>query len=262
MSTIPLPLELKSRHVAPAWVAVVVATVFYCELSRFTHGQPPAELAVSMLWNVKVWAVWVLASAVLATRRGRAMACAAWGRPLLRGAMPVLLPSLALAFEWRVGGLFDAAGWLGQPESLPTLLYKRLPLFAVALPILAFFVYGARQRELSERPSTVSAEPAAAVLTVGTSRGPVTIAVAEIEAIIAAENYVELCLVDGRQFLYRATLASMGETLNLPSLARIHRSAIVNRDHIAARLPQGRLRLRSGRVVRVGRAFRSGLDTP
>jgi hypothetical protein len=259
MSTVSLPLELKSRHLAPVWIAVVVATVFYCELSRFAQDQPPAELAVALLWNVKVWTVWILATLMLAIRSGRAMACAVWGRPFLRGAMLVLLPSLALGFECKVGGLFDAAGWLGQPESLTALLYKRLPLFAVALPTLGVFIHGARQRDSWAPPQRALPTAQPGTLTVATSRGTVSIAVAEIEAIIAAGNYVELCLVDGRQFLHRATLTSMCDTLNVASLVRVHRSAIVNRDHVVARLPQGRLRLRSGRVVRVGRAFRSEL---
>src|SRR6476620_1835406 len=111
----------------------------------------------------------MLASVVLATRRGRAMACVAWGRPLPRAAMLMVLPSLALGFEWKVGGLFDAAGWLGQPEPLGLLLYKRLPLFAIALPLLAVFVHGARRRQ--EVPASAPSIETPVTLTVGTSWG-------------------------------------------------------------------------------------------
>jgi len=146
-------------------------------------------------------------------------------------------------------------------------LYKRLPLYAVALPIIAFVAQ--RLAAGPKGPSSPPAQPASngvgqvgeqPSITVQTSRGPVGLSVSQIEAVIAAENYVEFCLVDGRQYLHRATLASIDEELPSDALVRVHRSVIVNREHVSARLTHQRLRLRSGRIVRIGRAYRGALS--
>jgi LytTr DNA-binding domain-containing protein len=194
-------------------------------------------------------------SLALATERGRVAAVRLSGRPLGWLAF-LLLPGLALAYEWGAGAIFDAAGWLDQEESVWVLIYKRLPLYAAAVLALAFVL---SRRRASPPGSARSQSGSAPTLTVTTSRGPVEIALDDIEAIIAAENYVELCLIDGRQYLHRATLMSMNALLSSNGIVRVHRSASINAAHVIEQLPQRRLRLRSGRIVRVGRAFRDAL---
>jgi hypothetical protein len=71
---------------------------------------------------------------------------------------------------------------------------------------------------------------------------------------------VEVCLATGAHYLQRATLQGIGATLTTPSMIRIRRSAIINVDHITSRLSGGRLRLKSGRIVTIGRTYRADVE--
>jgi len=251
------PQIFRTRHLLPAWLAVVGATVLYCELSQLAQNRPFVAPNVSLLWNVKVWTVWIELSLALATDRGRSAAATWFERPVARLALLLLLPSLALGYEWAAGAIFAAAGWLAQEDSIWVLIYRRLPLYAAAL--LAVVVAVARRRAPSQpKPSQATY---AHTITVMSARGPVEVPISEVEAIVAAENYVELCLIDGKRYLHRATLMNMSELLSSYGIVRVHRSVSVNAQHVLKRLPQHRLLLRSGRIVRVGRAFRGALPT-
>jgi DNA-binding LytR/AlgR family response regulator len=100
----------------------------------------------------------------------------------------------------------------------------------------------------------------AAALRIPTPTGTAVLSASDIEALIAAENYVEICTSDGKQYLHRATLQGMGEALRTPSMIRVRRSAIINLDHLHARMPGGKLRLTSGRIVAVGRTYRADFE--
>jgi DNA-binding LytR/AlgR family response regulator len=90
--------------------------------------------------------------------------------------------------------------------------------------------------------------------------GPVTVSARDIEAILAAENYVEICMSSGKQYLHRTTLAKIERELSSDRMLRVHRSAIVNVDQVRSKLPGWRLQLTSGREIRVGRSFRDAVD--
>lgn len=102
--------------------------------------------------------------------------------------------------------------------------------------------------------------PSVPTLRITTQAGPTDVPATAIEAIIAAENYVDVCLSDGKHYLHRATLQSVGDALESPTLVRVRRSAIVNLDHVQGRLSDWRLRLTSGRIVRIGRTYRAQFE--
>lgn len=102
--------------------------------------------------------------------------------------------------------------------------------------------------------------PSVPALRITTPAGPMDVPATAIEALIAAENYVDVCLSDGKHYLHRATLQSVGDALQSASLVRVRRSAIVNLDHVHGRLSDWRLRLSSGRIVRVGRTYRAQFE--
>jgi DNA-binding LytR/AlgR family response regulator len=235
------------------WLALLAGAVVYCKLSQYTSHHAPASMAVALWWNVKVFAVWLFVSVAVTTEHGRAAAARIWNRPALRATAFVLLPAAALVYEWAAGSALSEVGWLGEEASIWKVLYKRVPLYATALGALWYF--GQRLRVSVALPDVPARIPTEHSLTVTTLRGPVSIAIGTIEVIVAAENYVEICLADGTQYLHRATLTSMSQSLGPAGFVRIHRSILVNTHHVAERLSQRRLRLRSGRIVRVGRAF-------
>lgn len=84
----------------------------------------------------------------------------------------------------------------------------------------------------------------------------------DIDWVEAAGNYVRVHLADATH-LIRSSLSELESTLDPHHFLRIHRSAIVNLDRIAAIQPDGvsdyRVVLETGELVRVGRTYRDSL---
>lgn len=101
-------------------------------------------------------------------------------------------------------------------------------------------------------------------IAVKTSNGEALVAVDEVLAVTAAENYVELHLAE-RSLLHRATLTQMQDLLPPPAFRRVHRGAIVRMDAVTdVKKPRAnvvQLVLANGRAVPVGRAYRSAVMT-
>ena len=72
-----------------------------------------------------------------------------------------------------------------------------------------------------------------------------------IEAFNSAENYPEVCLTDGKTYLRRAKLTSLEHELQAEGIVRIHRSVLVNKSHVRARLPVRRGSARQSRVFQM-----------
>lgn len=89
----------------------------------------------------------------------------------------------------------------------------------------------------------------------------------ELEAVEAAGNYVQLVARGGR-FLLRATLAEVEAQLDPGRFARIHRSTIVNIDHVREIRPEPHgdadVVMGNGATYRLSRAYRGRLlpDSP
>jgi DNA-binding LytR/AlgR family response regulator len=87
-----------------------------------------------------------------------------------------------------------------------------------------------------------------------TGTGRTSVRVDDIECLEADRNYVNVHTPD-RSYLLRQTLTSLEKSLQPRDFLRVHRSIIVNRAMIRERRGGGVLVLRSGRVVRMSRAF-------
>jgi DNA-binding LytR/AlgR family response regulator len=88
------------------------------------------------------------------------------------------------------------------------------------------------------------------------------IAAAEIEWLEASGNYVNLH-VRGRAYPLRSTMAALEPRLDAKRFRRVHRSFIVNLDHISEIEPlesgDARLRLRDGALVPCSRRYKDAL---
>ncbi|MDN7124592.1 LytR/AlgR family response regulator transcription factor [Pseudidiomarina terrestris] len=88
------------------------------------------------------------------------------------------------------------------------------------------------------------------------------IAIEDIVWIKGAANYVEIHLQDS-MVLHRETLTSLAEKLGDEQFVRVHRSAIVNIDHlheISSELGRYSLvELKNGQEIRIGNAYRRDL---
>jgi two-component system, LytTR family, response regulator len=87
---------------------------------------------------------------------------------------------------------------------------------------------------------------------------------AEIDWLEAADNYVKLH-VDRREYLLRETLGTLEQRLDPADFARIHRSAIVRLDRIAALRPATHgdvhVELRGGGRLTLSRTFRDRVES-
>ena len=81
---------------------------------------------------------------------------------------------------------------------------------------------------------------------------------ADIESLQAAGNYVNL-RVRGREYPLRSTIAAIEARLDPRRFRRVHRSHIVNLDHVASIEPletgDARVHLRDGQIVPVSRRY-------
>lgn len=125
--------------------------------------------------------------------------------------------------------VFVAVG-LAFPEGLVDLSYF---LFAagLVLPLLMTEVVrlGRDDREREIALTRAAARPNC--LTVASARGVLRVPVAEIVAVVGADDYVELRLADGRRLLHAARLDRLEAELPAGFL-RVHRSVIANLAHV------------------------------
>ena len=95
---------------------------------------------------------------------------------------------------------------------------------------------------------------------------------ADIVAILGADDYVELRLADGRTLLHAARLAALERDLS-PAFVRVHRSALVNLAHLTRmEREEGRYRVHlsdggpfpvsRGRLATVRAALDGGPEAP
>ena len=156
---------------------------------------------------------------------------------------------------------------LGFPEWLADLSFFLLAA-GLMLPLLVVEVVRLGRDDRGREAALTRAASRPDRLTVASARGVELVPIAEILAVVGADDYVELRMVSGRSLLHAARLD--GLTAQLPgNFLRIHRSVIANLDH-ANRLERDgdrwRLHLNEGSPLPVSRsrqpALREALDTP
>lgn len=104
-------------------------------------------------------------------------------------------------------------------------------------------------------------------LAVASSRGVQLVPIADIVAVVGADDYVELRLTNGRRMLHAARLDRLEADLP-PTFVRTHRSVIANLAHVVGmerQGGQGRLLMHDGAPLPISRkrlsAVRDALDT-
>lgn len=256
---------------AGAWLAVIAASLIYWETCRLANGAAAINLRDSGLWMVEIWSGWLLLS-FPAWERCRRWRCSPegvrWRNALM---LMATLSFLALGCEWLLNALLAQFGGIERWESAWAMFNRRALLCVVVSAAIVLFAARpslvwrnlGTAKPSSPTPLRLGAEQelgASATLVLMGRDGPVTVSARDIEAILAAENYVQICMASGKQYLHRTTLAKIECELSSGRMLRVHRSAIVNVDEVRSKLPGWRLQLTSGRVIRVGRSFREAFD--
>jgi DNA-binding LytR/AlgR family response regulator len=154
---------------------------------------------------------------------------------------------------------------LGFPEWLADLSYFLLAA-GLLLPLLVVEVVRLGRDDQGREAALTLAASRPDRLTVASSKGVELVPIAEILAVVGADDYVELRLVGSRSLLHAARLEGLSAQLPA-SFLRVHRSVIANLAH-AQRLERDgdrwRLHLSEGAPLPVSRsrqpALREALD--
>lgn len=140
--------------------------------------------------------------------------------------------------------MFVAVG-LAFPEGLVDLSYF---MFAagLVLPLLMAEVVRLGRDDQEREIALTRAAARPSCLTVASASGVLRVPLAEIVAVVGADDYVELRLADGRRLLHAARLDRL-ETELPASFLRVHRSVIANLAHVQGfKRDGGRARLLMG----------------
>lgn len=156
---------------------------------------------------------------------------------------------------------------LGFPDWLADLSYFLLAA-GLVLPLLMVEVVRLGRDDRGREAALTRAASRPDRLTVASARGVELVPIAEILAVVGADDYVELRLVGGRSLLHAARLDGLATQLPANFL-RVHRSVIANLTQVQRLERDGdrcRLHLSEGPPLPVSRsrqaALREALDSP
>ncbi|PHY17143.1 hypothetical protein CSW59_19065 [Caulobacter sp. BP25] len=185
------------------------------------------------------------------------------------------VPSAVAGVRLRLPGARPALAYLalflalalGFPEWLADFSYFLLAA-SLVLPLLMVEVVRLGRDDRGREAALTRAVSLPDRLTVASARGVELAPLAEILAVVGADDYVELRLVGGRSLLHAARLD--GLTTQLPAnFLRVHRSVIANLAHVQRLERDGdrwRLHLSEGAPLPVSRArqpaVREALEAP
>jgi hypothetical protein len=216
-----------------AGIVIWLAGAAYCHgYQRLLSGA--GEWPGSLTWSAMAVVPWFALFEWSKQPRG----IEATRRPVVLIALVIGIAALSIGLEYFVNFcLGEVADHLGM------LVLRRLPPIGVTLLLIAV----ARQSVISPPPSSRDTASLASLAK-------------RIEYVAAADNYIELHL-GGRVVLRRMTLTEAANALDHRGFVRIHRRFLVNRDQIDSVHLNGRgkVRLRSGAELSVGRAFASNV---
>lgn len=245
------------------WGAYMGALVIYCTLYKMVveSGQP--DLAGSLVWSLKFWAIWpplTLATLMVLRRYDNALR-----NPLSLVQVGVVV--LVAAMVLRV--LIDA---LTDPQSIGSSIVLSFPRYLAAIVVVAliWYLYLSNKKtvplpeeEIPEDIALIAPPVYPDTLLVTKGSDDCLIRVEAITCICAAGNYVEIYC--GQQaYLLRATMKQVEEKLPPGKFIRIHRSHIVKLDDVERIKTQpsgnGTLKLRCGRELRISKKYKSQLQ--
>ena len=241
------------RH-ALVWMAapaLVLALIFWCYLHGIALGVEPVGLDISAPWALKSAIGWILAGALLAR----------FGKRLLASPFAVRRPwtTRSLIGAGMVCVTLTCETWLLADDSgVKHWVYDHLPVHATAAALL-LGSYLLMRTQPPARCEPAAMPDAPTMLDVLTGTGRTQVPLDEVECLEADRNYINVH-TEQRSYLVRQTLSSFEQSLRSQDFLRIHRSIIVNRAKIRERRRGGILVLRSGRTVRVSRAFSDRLN--
>lgn len=244
-------LRLLIDPLRPVQLAVVASSLvllftvycqIYCRVAFHPMHGANMPLRFSSAWAVGAVLPWLACFEICKTRRFFAST----------GNMRYLRFALVFTISAALSVLFEIAlDRLVSAHTRPVQMQ-----FAAQLPGAAFvslLLLLGRSVETSLPLKEVNSEPLTALLRLAST----------IEWIEAAGNYVEVH-AGGRATLHRVTMQELEQSLDPSSFARIHRSTIVAKGAIDARILVGgspAVRLHDGTLLKIGGRFAKNLES-
>ncbi len=226
----------------PVALLVLIAGAAYC-LGYDALQRGTAIWHQGLLWSACAVLPWLIVLEFIKRREWSGGRTISW---TTIAAILLLTGAGSLACEWVSDRwLFNEPSW---PLALQVL--RRVPAIAATVLLL---LLSRRDRALSRNrsPTISSAEDIEALV----QHAPA------IHWIRAADNYLELHL-EGQVWTKRVTMREASELLKPLGFVRVHRSYMVNRNHVAEvfrRQGEAALRMTDGTDVPTGKAFSDNL---
>lgn len=233
----PMPPALLLPIATAVWLAGAAYCLGYEEMTSGRAAWPQG-----LLWSAYAVLPWLLLFEGVKRREWRTGASVRTTR--LAGLL-ILTGVLSIACE-----LASDAVRLATSAPVGLMLLRRLP--AIAATLLLLLLARRDRHQASRRAAPPMPEAEADTLR---RHAPA------IRWIQAADNYLELHL-DGQVWTRRITMREAESLLEPMGFVRIHRSFLVNRDHVAAVVRRDgapAVRTKDGAVLPAGKAFSSNL---
>lgn len=245
-------------------IILVNATSVLIELRRLDLPVHPVE---PFFWEISSAAILVLLAPLVgwAVRRWPLDGPGLWSALAIHAGLtvPFSLTHIAGLYSVRravYAALGESYDFFGSGVWL-TILYewrKDVISYTVFLAVFAAAMWLEKRRDAASRTASAPAER----IEVRDGGKTLFVAPADILYLEAAGNYVEIHTAAAAH-LVRGTLAAWENRLAAHGFARIHRSRLVNRVHVAALAPTGsgdfEVTLTSGRTLQGSRRFRARL---
>jgi DNA-binding LytR/AlgR family response regulator len=251
------PAEIKAGLVV--WALIIAAACSYCLMYQAFVSAVTPDLHRTIVLAMREWGAW-LVFAPLAFRTLRSMDArgASWKLYALVGSLTAAAASLVPAIVDQIVRTRTLA------SSIAIFWPRYLAIALVVYLVWYRFLRGSSGVVAAARspdPLGQAARPATLLVSKGADQ--CLIGVGDIQYLVAAGNYIEIC-ARGQRYLLRATLTQLEEILPPGRFVRIHRSHIVEVGQIerisTQRSGSGTVHLRCGATLGMSRSYRPQLQ--
>ncbi len=232
------------KLLVPVGLGLLVAGAFYCEGHQALRSDL-SHWSGSLLWALYGVLPWLLVFEYVKRREWDADRALPFGTIALLFGLTICASVAAHLLTYNL-----LLGRTTHPIALQ--FVRRLPAMAITLVVL---LLSRREQHLARQRLGLPGESAAGEADDLLAAGPA------IRWIRGADNYLELHQGESIA-IRRLTMRDASRILEPLGFVRIHRSLIVNRNHVSSIVPQSRrpaVRMKDGTLLPTGRAFAGNL---
>ncbi|WNO10781.1 LytTR family DNA-binding domain-containing protein [Teredinibacter sp. KSP-S5-2] len=214
------------------WVCVALVNALHCFIYTEIVHPNISNFFISFEHTLIRWLPWILFTPFL-INHAKQLDDAYWNIQLLvkKILLITITWGLALPISFCIFQSFNTTDSTAKVSVFYTTLVKEIPLFLVATSCL-LTLWRYQISKISSPPPPSDSIQQVESLLVETRQGTEPIDIPDIEHISASGNYVVLCTFSGKQYMHRATMKSVMQSLDQGLFIRIHRSSIINKNAV------------------------------